>query len=254
MKKRIIPSILLKNGTSTSLSNKFQPWRTTGTLAQQLKLHISREADELILLNPFSSLASNPRITQLINKEVDIPITYSGNINTVEDAENCIKSGFEKVYVSRLFHRDPEEINRISNVLGRQSIGISFEYKWICLNEDIFPVIWDFENDSATDISILTALSRASDLGVGEILLYNVDRDGSLSGLDMKILSYLEQSSIELPILLAGGAGSETHFADVLKHPLISGVVAGSVFALSQCTPSTVRKYCKSLEISMRNL
>ena len=78
MKKRIIPSILLKGGTNVCLSQNFKPWRTVGTLVQNLRLHINREADELLIINSDQSFSEEFKISQrilsLIRKEVDIPI------------------------------------------------------------------------------------------------------------------------------------------------------------------------------------
>ena len=88
MKKRIIPAILLQAGsTNVCLSQQFHPWRTVGTLAQQLKLHVTRGCDELLIINPnpsgdASSLFSN-RLTSLITKNTDIPVGYLGNYRSV---------------------------------------------------------------------------------------------------------------------------------------------------------------------------
>lgn len=253
MKKRVIPSILIGNGTSTVLSTKFDPWRTAGTLTQQLRLHISRQADELILLNPFTSLTGNGRISQLVNKEVDIPICYAGGISSLNDAEKCIQMGFERVYVSQLFHNNPNEISKIASVLGSQSVAVSLEYKWIKNKNNSYPVLWNYKSQMIIETSLCTAIIQAASLGAGEILLYNVDLDGSLSGLDKKLLRELDDLSIEIPILIAGGAGCDSDFSDVLIHPMISGVVAGSIFSLTETTPSTIRNHCKEMNIMMRD-
>lgn len=253
MKKRVIPSILIGNGTSTVLSTRFNPWRTSGTLTQQLRLHITREADELIILNPFTSLTGNRRISQLVNKEVDIPICYAGGISSLNDAKECIQMGFEKVYVSQLFHNNPNEISNIASVLGTQSIAVSLEYKWVESNNSSYPVLWNYKSQTIVETSLYTAITQAASLGAGEILLYNVDLDGALSGLDKNVLRELDDLSIDIPILIAGGAGCDSDFSDVLIHPMISGVVAGSIFSLTKTTPSTIRNHCKEMNIMMRN-
>ena len=51
MKKRIIPAILLNQGTQVSLSLNYSPWRSVGALVQNLRLHVARGADELLIIN-----------------------------------------------------------------------------------------------------------------------------------------------------------------------------------------------------------
>ena len=80
MKKRIIPFILLRGGTNVTLSQQFKPWRTVGALIQQLRLHINRNCDELLIVNldlaGSSIFNCNPRLFSLIRQEVDVPIAY----------------------------------------------------------------------------------------------------------------------------------------------------------------------------------
>ena len=72
----------------------------------------------------------------------------------------------------------------------------------------------------------------ATDLGAGEILLYDCDADGSLQGLDLSLYSQLSPDQISVPVLHAGGAGIQDHFSLALQHPTIHGVVAGSILPL----------------------
>ena len=90
------------------------------------------------------------------------------------------------------------------------------------------------------------------DLGAGEILLYDCDADGSLQGLDLSLYSQLSPDQISVPVLHAGGAGIQDHFSLALQHPTIHGVVAGSIFALTDSTPLTIRQHCLLSGIPMR--
>ena len=100
--------------------------------------------------------------------------------------------------------------------------------------------------------SLIDGINTAAALGVGEILLHCVDLDGTLSGLDISLLSQIKDHDIHLPILVGGGAGSDHHFYEALSHEGIAGVVAGSIFSLTESTPKTVRAYCSMRDIQMR--
>ena len=255
MKKRIIPSILLRGGTNVSLSQEFKPWRTVGTLAQQLRLHVRRDCDELLIINSdlagSSGFSVSQRLLSLVRQEVDIPIAYAGGISSAEDAACCINAGFDKVYITSAFIDNGFSISSVASVIGCQSTGVCLPYRRSA-GSDV-ALFWDFrKNELRKDIPLLDILRAAIESGAGELLLYDVDRDGCLQGLDISLLKLLEESGISVPVLLAGGAGNAEHVSAALLSPAVQGVVAGSIFALTQETPATIRSHCESMGIAMR--
>ena len=254
MKKRIIPSILLKGGTQVTISQGFSPWRSVGALAQNLRLHVHRAADELLIINLDNAGAKNfllpERILRLVRQEVDIPIAYAGGIRTKRDASVCIHSGFDKAYVTATFLDHPENLREIADVVGMQSLGLILPYKRTTVDYSAY--IWDYLTRSRTSYCLRQAVRDGILHGAGEIVLYDVVRDGSLAGFDPMIYKDLEELNPSVPILIAGGSGDPAHIAQALKCDWIQGVIAGSIFALTQETPSTIRHYCEDKGLSMR--
>ena len=80
----------------------------------------------------------------------------------------------------------------------------------------------------------------------------DTEKDGSMKGLDLKIIELIKEIDPSVPILLSGGAGKPEHFAEILKESYLKGVVAGSIFSLSKETPATIRKHCEKEGIKMR--
>ena len=257
MKKRIIPSVLLNGGvTNACLSQHFQPWRTVGTLAQQLRLHVNRQCDELLLLNlnsvaqPRFELPS--RLIKLIASNVDIPVGYAGGISSPLDASACINQCFDKVFMTSAFLDNPCSLKAIASVVGQQSIGVCIPYK--INQEDGIRYVWDYRNQTHITSKSFEEYIELASRSAGEILLYSVDCDGQLSGMDLDVISLLARLNISKPFLLAGGAGAPQHFAEVLKSDLVQGVVAGSIFSLTKETPATIRSYCTQEGIPMRRV
>jgi cyclase len=253
MKKRIIPSILLRGGTQVCLSQNFTPWRTVGVLAQNLRLHVQRSADELLLINLDQAgnqqFVRPERVLRLIRQEVDIPIAYAGGIRSASDAATCINAGFDKVYVTSAFLDDPSVAQSIADVIGSQSLGLILPYMRSSEGE---ARVWDYRSRSFTDSILQMTIKASIGLGVGEIVLHDVSRDGTLSGFDPLILADVEKCQPTISILLAGGAGDADHICQVLGSPWIQGIAASSIFSLTQSTPVTIRKHCTSHAIQMR--
>jgi cyclase len=255
MKKRIVPSILLRGGTNVSISQQFMPWRTVGALAQQLRLHVCRQCDELLIINldlaGSSRYVSSRRLLSLVRQEVDVPIAYVGGISSSDHAASCINAGFDKIYITASFLDDRQIVASIASVVGSQSVGVCLPYR----REDpkSMPMVWDYRVAAIRqDLGLFDAIKSAIDSGAGEILLYDVDRDGSLRGLDVALAADLDERKISIPVLLAGGAGAAEHFSEAFATPVIQGVVAGSIFSLTQETPSTIRAHCEQNGIRMR--
>jgi len=252
MKKRIIPSILLSKGTEVSLSQNFKPWRTCGTLAQNLKLHCSRDADELLIINlglDFKS-QSFQRILNLIRKEVDIPISYVGGVDSAEVAIELINQGFDKVMCSELVIKNQTIIEQISSTLGSQSVGLVIPYYIYCG----IRYLYNWREMKVSDLVLEDVLSSNIVDSCGDIVLHCVNKDGLLEGMDEEIIRILENQNIKNPIVLAGGAERKESIYKVLDNNEINGVSMASIFALTEETPSTVRKYCIEKGLKMRRV
>lgn len=259
MKKRIIPSLLLRGGsTNVCLSQAFQPWRTVGTLAQQLKLHISRQCDELLIinLNPLddsNSFRISSRISNLIVSNVDVPISFAGGVSDEIIASYSINTCFDKVYVTSSFLFSPQCVKRIASVVGEQSVGVCLPYKIDPYNQIRY--VWNYQTSSLiTNHPLSYYIDLACSMGAGELFLYSVDRDGSLLGLDEDIILDIKNLSLSCPVIIGGGAGTASHFSAVLSSDLIQGVVAGSIFSLTEETPATIRSHCIECGIPMRRV
>lgn len=253
MKKRVIPSLLINSGTQLCLSQNFKPWRSVGSLMQNLRMHVNREADELLIINldhstciPFSTPL---RLLELVRKECDIPVAYCGGIRSASDAAICINEGVDKVYVTSAFIDNHNSIKSIAVLLGSQSIGVSLPYtRCPSLNSNF---VWDYRSKISTGMPLQKAIQKAVSGGAGELLLHNVDLDGSMQGMDLELLDELP-SDISVPILMAGGAGSLDDISVALSNKNLSGVVVGSMFALTENTPTSVRAHCLSIGLPMR--
>ena len=74
----------------------------------------------------------------------------------------------------------------------------------------------------------MKVLEKLVNAGAGEVLLNSVDRDGTLAGPDLEIIT-LSSSSISVPLIAVGGVGS----LEDIKLAVLAGasaVAAGTFF------------------------
>ena len=66
-------------------------------------------------------------------------------------------------------------------------------------------------------------------MGVGEILLNSIDRDGTMKGYDLEIIQQVS-TAVKVPVIACGGAGCLEDFRFAIKFGKASAVAAGSYF------------------------
>jgi cyclase len=189
---------------------------------------IAFSLDELIVLNAskrekniteFASTVSN-----LVN-DVFIPIAAGGGIRTIEDAELLFNSGADKLVLNTALVESPELINTLVKQYGSQSIVASIDYKKI---NDVYEV---YTNDGTNKIemSLEDYIRYLEFLEVGEIYFNSIDRDGTGFGYDLESITFFEKM-INMPLIVAGGAGNESHFEQGLNISGVSAVATANLF------------------------
>jgi cyclase len=97
----------------------------------------------------------------------------------------------------------------------------------------------------------LNAALDAQNKGAGEILLQNVDRDGTLSGVDADLVKVLYQE-LKIPLIASGGVGKLKDFESLLAAGA-SAVAAGAIFQFTQVTPKEVRQFLGNKGYAVRH-
>ena len=106
--------------------------RIVGNPNEYAKKYYEQGADELILIDTVATLYGRNHLSKIIketSKNVFIPITVSGGVRTIEDADQIFKSGADKISINTAAIDDPEIINKFVKKYGSQSIIISMLIK-----------------------------------------------------------------------------------------------------------------------------
>jgi len=77
-----------------------------------------------------------------------------------------------------------------------------------------------------------TAL-RMQNAGAGEILLTNIDRDGTWAGYDLELI-HLVADAVSVPVVACGGAGGIADCGRAVREAKASAAAAGSMFVFQK--------------------
>ena len=249
MKIRVIPTILT-DGLTVVKGEKFDNWRTVGSAEATARLYASRDVDELLFLDVGARLRNTMIDRTLLthfSNVLDVPFSVGGGINTLDDAKFCFRFGAEKVVLGTSAIKNPRLITEIADVFGNQAIIVSLDFK-----NDVSNVIQIESGTVEPEIETLEFIENLALLGAGEILLQSVQRDGTLAGMDFNRIKQVSTLT-SLPVIASGGAASLNDFYKAVESGA-SAIAAGAIFQFTQITPTQVRSYLSSEQVSVRNV
>ena len=177
--------------------------------------------DDLKFINSNNIL----NIIERISKETFMPITIGGKIKNLNDIEIRLTKCADKVSINSEAFRNKNFIKEASREFGSQCIVGSIDVKKI--NND-YEVFID-HGKTSTKTNVIEWIKTLQDLGVGEILLNSIDRDGLGNGYDLDLINKIE-NTINVPLIICGGVGKYKDFEEVLKFKFVDAVAAANIF------------------------
>jgi len=189
---------------------------------------ISFSLDELIVINATKGekdLVEFADVVKRLVKNVFIPVAAGGGIRSLDDADRLFLDGADKIILNSALYETPELVNQIAEKYGSQSIVASIDYKYI----EGYPRVLINDGVRLIDMHLDEYLIKVLETPVGEILLNSIDRDGTGFGFDLNIMNSAIYS-INIPLILMGGAGNELHLYEGIELENISAVASGNLF------------------------
>tara|TARA_R110002050_G_scaffold54685_11_gene123568 strand:+ start:340 stop:1101 length:762 start_codon:yes stop_codon:yes gene_type:complete len=242
LRPRIMPCLLLKDGSLVK-TTKFKKPLYVGDAVNAIKIFNGKEVDELVLID-ISKKSIPFDVIRKITKECFMPLCYGGSIKTLEDMKTLFQLGIEKIIINTLLFENPDLVRKAIELFGSQSIVASVDVK-----KNFWGVskVYRHSLKKTIDLSPVEYLTQLEDLGVGEILLYSVDRDGTWDGMDNELINQMSTNT-HLPIISCGGVGNIKDVEDGIMNGS-SGVAIGSMCVYSKKNMGVLIKFPKQNDV-----
>ena len=225
---RIIPRLDIK-GPNLIKGIQFDGYRVIGTAEEFAELYYRAGADELIYQDVVASLYRRNSLIEIIERtanKIFIPLTVAGGISSIEDIRRILRAGADKVAINTAAIENPKLLSEASKMFGSQCIVSSIEaYR---SNNGKYEVWVDYGREN-TGVEAIEWAKKVEDLGVGEILLTSINREGTGKGYDIE-LTHKISSIVSIPVIACGGAGKQKDFTEVIKQGSANAVAAASIF------------------------
>lgn len=230
--KRIIPC-LLYDGSGLVKTVKFKNPSYIGDPINAIKIYNDKEVDELMLIDINASKQKRkPNFDKIADmaSEAFMPFAYGGGVKTFNDFATLYKLGIEKVIVNSLIQEDPEVIKKVVAHYGAQAVVGCIDFKKPVFGAKApFSYIGNKIKQSLLDY----AKYLEQEIGVGELMLYSVDNDGTWQGYDNEIIGQI-LNSVAIPIIACGGCGNSDHLKEVLYTTNANAAAIGSMAVYSK--------------------
>lgn len=247
--KRIIPCLDIKNGRTVKGVN-FEGLRDAGDPVELARRYSEEGADELVFLDITATLEKRRTLVELVTriaKEINIPFTVGGGIKTVDEIEELLKAGADKVSLNSSIVKNPQLINDASEAFGAQAIVAAVDAKRTNGSWNVY--IKGGTEDTGMDA--IEWMVETVQRGAGEILLTSMDRDGTKSGFDTDLLSVVN-SKLTIPVIASGGAGTIQHCIDAISLSNADAVLAASIFHFKEIEIEDLKKSMANAGIPVR--
>lgn len=248
--KRIIPCLDVKDGRVVK-GVKFQGLSDVSSPVTLAQHYSNCGADELVFYDITASAEGRGIFTDILRetaKNVFIPLTVGGGINTIADFERVLSVGADKVSINSGAIRDPDLIEEAAKRYGSQCVVLSADISLVNGKYTVF-ARGGREN---TGIEAIEWIRSAVSRGAGEIVVNSIDTDGVKNGFDIDMLKAV-CDVVKVPVIASGGAGKKEDFTELFKKvPTISAGLAASVFHFGEIEISDLKTTLAAEGINVR--
>ncbi len=247
--KRIIPCLDVKDNRVVK-GVQFVNLRDAGDPVELGARYSDEGADELVFLDITATIRFRKTLVELVERvaeNVFIPFTVGGGIQTVEQMDEILRSGADKVSINTAAVDNPEILTEAAKRFGSQCVVLAIDArrstkgKWkVCVKAGTEP----------TDIDAIEWAARGEKSGAGEILLTSMDADGTKAGYDNE-LNKAVSDAVNIPVIASGGAGKLEHLYDAIAEGGADAVLMASITHFGNYTINQMKEYLRDRGIAV---
>jgi cyclase len=186
-------------------------------------------------------------MVRLVADAVFLPFTVGGGVRSVDDADELLRAGADKVAVNTAAVADPELITRLSTRFGAQAVVLAIDARAVGQGFEVYVR----GGRTPTGKGAVAWAREGAARGAGEILLTSMDRDGTKDGFDLR-LNRAVADAVNVPVIASGGCGKVSHMEEVLTEGGASAALAASIFHFGEVRLAEARAELRASGVEVR--
>ncbi|MDQ6959125.1 MAG: imidazole glycerol phosphate synthase subunit HisF [Mariprofundaceae bacterium] len=253
LSKRIIPCLDVAHGRVVK-GVQFVDIVDAGDPVEAAIRYDEQGADELCFLDIRASHENRDTLYHMVTdvaENVFMPLTVGGGVKILEDIENLLHAGADKISINTAAIHNPELVKEAAERFGSSTIVVAVDAKRV---GDAAGEHWECFTHGGrkpTGINAVEWAQKMSDYGAGEILLTSMDCDGTKQGYDIPLTRAVAEH-ISANVVASGGVGTLKHLAEGLSDGKADAVLAASIFHFGEYSIHEAKEYLASHDIPVR--
>ena len=253
LSKRIIPCLDVAHGRVVK-GVRFVDIVDAGDPVEAAIRYDEQGADELCFLDIRASHENRDTLYHMVTEvaeNVFMPLTVGGGVKTLEDIENLLHAGADKISINTAAIHNPELVRAAVERFGSSTIVVAVDAKRV---GDAAGEHWECFTHGGrkpTGINAIEWARKMSEDGAGEILLTSMDCDGAKQGYDIPLTRTVAER-ISANVVASGGVGTLEHLAEGLSDGKADAVLAASIFHFGEYTIHEAKEYLAGHGIPVR--
>lgn len=248
--RRIIPCLDVKDGQTVKGVN-FVNLRSAGDPVELSSRYAEEGADEVVFLDITATIEGRSALLDLVTRvaeTLDIPFTVGGGIGSERDVADLLYAGADKVSVNSAAVRDPSLVDKLASEFGSQCIVVAVDAR---RRDDGKAYVHTHGGRTTTDREAVQWSREVASRGAGEILLTSMDHDGTKRGFALELTREIS-TSVPIPVIASGGAGSAAHFADAFTDGAADAALAASIFHFGEYSIRQTKQIMRDRGVAVR--
>ncbi len=248
--KNIIPCLDVKDGKVVK-GVHFEDLKVAGDVIENASFYSKEGADEIVFLDISATIEGRKTMVELVKevaKVVSVPLIVGGGIRNLEDIEELMSAGVNKVSINTAVVKDPSLIKNASEKFGSEAIIIAIDAKKV---EDGTWGVYIESGKTPAGLDAIEWAKKAESLGAGALLPTSIDMDGTKEGYDIGLTRSIKEA-VEIPVIASGGAGTLEHIYEVLTEGKADAALCASIFHYREYSIEEAKEYLKEKGVEVR--
>ena len=248
--KKIIPCLDVKDGKVVK-GVHFEDVKIAGDVIENASFYNKEGADELVFLDISATIEGRKTMVDLVKKVakvVSIPFIVGGGIRNLEDIEELLEGGVNKVSINTAVVKNPSLIKTASEKFGSEAIIVAIDAKKV--EEGTWGVYIE-SGRTPTGLDAIEWAKKVESLGAGALLPTSIDMDGTKEGYDIGLTRSIKEA-VEIPVIASGGAGTLEHIYEVLTEGKADAALCASIFHYREYSIKEAKEYLKNRGVEVR--
>ena len=233
---------------------QFRNHRVVGDILDLAQRYCDEGADELVFYDitasPDDRSVDRSWVTR-VARVLDIPFCVAGGIRSVEDAEDVLNKGADKISINSPALADPGLITALARRFGSQCVVIGIDSREEDGDYLVYQYTGDPEKTKRAQRMTVDWVREVQERGAGEIVLNCMNQDGVKNGYDTRQLAEVRMGC-GVPLIASGGAGCKEHFLQVFEDANVDGALAASVFHNAEIPIPLLKQYLVEHSVDIR--